>query len=132
MELPKRSPEELRMMIAASQASLFHWLQRDDHTPTNLSIGLWQLSRVYCIIDSPQEAMRYAKDCLEVSQSNNLAPFCLAYAHEAMSRAAMTANEPQLAQSHLAQASKHAADVTDEHDKKLIDADLEELAQLLG
>ena len=98
----------------------------------NLSIGLWQLSRIYTIIDSPQEAMRYAVDCLDVSVSNNTSPFCIAYAHEAVSRAAIAGGDIELSKSHLVLAKQHAGKVTDTEDKKLIDADVEELTTQLS
>ena len=115
------------MMIATSHASLFHWLNREDCTPENLSIGLWQLARVYAVIESPAEALRNARDCLEISESNSLSPFCMAYAHEAVCRASLLGKDSALATRHLELAKNHASIVTDEHDRKLIDSDLKEL-----
>lgn len=114
-------------MIAASNASLFHWLNRDDCTPENLSIGLWQLARVYAVANSPFEAMRNAKDCLEVSQSHSLSPFCMAYAHEAVCRAALIDGDLETASSHLVESRKCVEEVSDANDKKFIDSDLQEL-----
>ena len=118
-------------MIATSHASLFHWLNREDGSPHNLSIGLWQLSRVYAVINSPLEAMRNAKDCLEISESNSLSPFCMAYAHEAVSRAALINDDTNLAKFHLELANQHAQGVSDKDDRKLIDSDLQELKEKL-
>ena len=47
LEKPDRSADEDRMMVAMSHASLFHWQQRADCTPRNLSVGYWLISRVY-------------------------------------------------------------------------------------
>ncbi len=131
LDLPERSTEEIRKMIATSHASLFHWLNREDGSPHNLSIGLWQLSRVYAVINSPLEAMRNAKDCLEISESNSLSPFCMAYAHEAVSRAALINDDTNLAKFHLELANQHAQGVSDKDDRKLIDSDLQELKKNL-
>lgn len=129
LDLAERSSDQLREMIAASQASLYHWLQREDCTPENLSIGLWQLARVYAVAESPQEAMRYSQECLEVTQTNRLSAFCLAFAHEAITRSALLAGSTIQAEQHLGLARAAAEDVTGEEDRKLIDADLEELSQ---
>lgn len=127
LELSERTPEEVRKMIASSHASLYHWLNREDCTPENLSIGLWQLARVYVVADSPLEALKNAKDCLEISKSNSLSSFCMAYAHEAVCRAALLGKDVETARRHLEFAKTHAAIVSEEHDKKLIDSDLREL-----
>src|ERR1700687_1872237 len=42
-----RTTIECEQMLQLSQASLWHWTQRSDCTPKNLSIGNWQLSRIY-------------------------------------------------------------------------------------
>lgn len=132
LELSERTPEEVRKMIATSHASMFHWLNREDCTPENLSIGLWQLARVYAVVDSPLEALRNAQDCLEISESNSLSPFCMAYAHEAVCRAALLGKDVDTARRHLESAKTHAESVSEEHDRKLIDADLQELEKKLA
>ncbi|MGJ8642343.1 MAG: hypothetical protein ACSHX9_02955 [Luteolibacter sp.] len=118
-------------MITTSHASLFHWLNREDCTPENLSIGLWQLARVYAVVNSPLEAMRNGKDCLEVSESNSLSPFYLAYAHEAVSRAALIGGDIEIALRHLRLSEEYAEEVEDQDDKKLIESDLEGLHKQL-
>jgi len=44
-----RTAEESRLMRKMAHASLFRWLQREDVEPLNLSIGLWQVSRVHAV-----------------------------------------------------------------------------------
>ena len=41
-----RSTEENLSMLHTAIASLWHWTQRDDVRPENLSVGYWQVSRV--------------------------------------------------------------------------------------
>jgi hypothetical protein len=45
-----RTPEEDMTMLQTSMASLWHWSQRRDAKPQNLSVGNWQVSRVYCLL----------------------------------------------------------------------------------
>ena len=132
LDLPERSSEQVRKMLALSHASLFHWLSREDCEPQNLSIGLWLLSRVYSVIESSIEAMRYAKDCLDVSETASLNPFYMAYAHEAVSRAALIGGNVVLAKEHLNLANDYAVNVSEANDKNLINSDLKELQEKLA
>lgn len=132
LDLPERTADQTREVIALAHASLYHWLRREDCTPQNLSIGLWQIARVYAVSDSPLESMRFARDCLGVSESNELSPFSMAYAHEAVSRAALISDDAALAKTHLDRAVGFSLEVSDPQDKVLIDADLAELKRMLS
>src|SRR5262245_27775596 len=85
IEKPDRTPDEDEQMIRLSQASMWHWTQREDCKRQNLSIGYWQLSRVYAIAGRPDDARRYGQLCLEHSREEP--PFYLGYAYEALARA---------------------------------------------
>ena len=122
-----RSAEDELKMLSSAHASLFHWMEREDCTPRNLSIGLWQVSRVYAVLGSAQEAMRFGMEALRVSEENKLDSFCLAYAHEAVSRAALVGGNRDLAQVHLEKMKEYAAEVTEEFDKKLLSNDAKDL-----
>ncbi len=132
LDLEERSEQQVMEMISTAHASLYHWRQREDCTPENLSIGLWQLARVYAVAKSPQEAMRSAKACLKISEDQGLSPFCMAYAHEAVCRAAAIGGDKETAETHLELTKSHAEGVTDDHDRKLIDADIEALQQMIN
>ena len=125
IEKSNRTVDDDRMMVALSQASLFHWRNRPDVTDKNLAIGYWQVSRVYALVGAAQEAKRYAE--LGLSLSGEAAPFHKAYAHEAMARAARGLGDVSLAASHLAQAWALVAAVKTEDDRKLLTTDLEGL-----
>ena len=58
---PKRTAEDNQKMILLSLASLWHWTQRSDCTPTNLSIGYWQASRVYVLVGQVENARIYGQ-----------------------------------------------------------------------
>lgn len=85
----KRTPGENNEMIATSFASLWHWMQRPDHTNENFSVAYWQLSRVFALAKEPVNALKYAKMCLASSKGKDIQPFYLAYAYEALARAEM-------------------------------------------
>ena len=70
-----RNPDDNLLMRETAHASLYHWLRRDDCEPMNLSIGLWQVSRVHAILGESETAMQYAKECIDLSESNSLPPF---------------------------------------------------------
>jgi len=91
IDKPRRTPEEDLDMLHRSLAALPHWTQRPDCTPTNRSIGFWQVSRVYCLLGQEENARHYGELCLAVSRGADVPPFYLAYAHEALARAELVA-----------------------------------------
>jgi hypothetical protein len=125
LEKPIRTPEDERLMVALNQASIYHWLNRPDCEPKHLSVGFWQASRIHAVLRNAAEARRYADVCL--SYSEDLPPFFLGYAHEALARAAVVANDAATARHHLAIATKHAARIGRQDDRELLMKDLDEL-----
>jgi hypothetical protein len=122
IEKPDRTPEEDEAMLRLGQASLWHWTQREDCTEANRSIGTWQVSRIHAILGRAGEARRYGRLCLE--QSRGASPFLRGYAHEALARAERLAGNDALAEQHLAEAAKLAAEVEDVEDRELLLGDL--------
>jgi hypothetical protein len=122
IEKTDRTADDDRLMVALSQASLYHWLNRPDLTDRNLSIAYWQLSRVHVLAGSPTEARRYAELSLELSAE--LHPFHRAYAHEALARAAFSLGDEGPAAQHLSAAQALASQVEDPTDRALLEADL--------
>ncbi|MBE7497874.1 MAG: protein kinase [Verrucomicrobiaceae bacterium] len=122
LEKKERTAEENERMISLSHASLAHWRMREDCTDRNLSIGYWQLSRVYAVLGQGNNAERYGGLCLRVSGQEP--PFYLAYAHEALARAALLNERRELFDEHLAEAKALAAKVTDAEEKKMLVDDL--------
>lgn len=121
----ERTLEETERMLLLAHASMWHWTERGDATPTNMSIGYWQLSRVHALAGEPESARKYARMCLEVTPEDD--PFCAGYAHEAASRAEQVAGNDASAAEHLAEARRLLDQVTDEENRKLLAADLEAL-----
>jgi hypothetical protein len=125
IEKADRTPEEDEQMIGLSQASIWHWTQRDDCKNTNLSIGYWQAARTYAIVGRADEARRYARLCLDYSRQE--APFLLGYAYEALARAEKTAGDAAAARTYTAEAARLAETVSDAEDRKLLMNDLKTL-----
>ena len=46
IEKKDRTAKDDQMMVALSQASIFHWSQRQDCDEEKMAIGFWQASRV--------------------------------------------------------------------------------------
>lgn len=125
MEQKKRTVEDDDEMLQAAIASLWHWAQRADCSDQNRSIGYWQVSRVYALLGQADNARRYGDAALKFSR--DLPPFFSAYAHEALARAAMVAGDKPLLDAHVAAATKLAAEVSDEAERRLLDDDVAQL-----
>ena len=75
MEQSNRTPEDDRLMLLLSHASLYHWQERDDCTPQRLSIGYWQASRIQSLLGDAAQALIQAQTAL--GYSTGLPPFYL-------------------------------------------------------
>ncbi|WP_339727298.1 hypothetical protein [uncultured Gimesia sp.] len=106
LEKKDRTPAENLVMISTCHASLWHWTQFEKHTPENISVAYWQLSRVYAITNQPSNALSFGTLCLNMTREHQLSPFYLAYAYEALARAASVANKSEEVASFLEQAKK--------------------------
>ena len=126
IDKPKRTPEETEQMIQRTIASLWHWTQRPDCSPTNLSIGYWQAARVYALAGEATNARKYARLCLDITPTDDA--FYLGYAHEAMARAEVLDGNQELANEHLAKATQFATNIVKAEDRKLLETDLATLS----
>lgn len=126
LDLERRTPEEDEQLLLLAHASLWHWTQREDATTRTRSVGLWMLSRVHAVLDRGEEALRQAAACLAASAEEP--PFYLAYAHEAMARAAAVSGDLDAKAQHLETAWRLAADVSDLGEREMLEKDLASLA----
>jgi len=120
-----RTQEEDERMISLAHASLAHWRLRKDCKEQNLSISYWQLSRVYAVLKQGDNAATYGGLCLHVS--GKVPPFYLAYAHEALARAAMLNKQREPFDQHLAEARLLATKVGDADERRMLENDLASL-----
>jgi hypothetical protein len=118
----RRSPDEDLVMLHTAIASLWHWAQRRDVKAENLSVGYWQVSRVFNLIKQPDNARTYG--LLALKYAENLEPFFRAYAYETLARAEMLADNRVIMMVYLEKAHEMTKLVTEEEDKQLLLKDL--------
>ena len=123
IDKPDRTAEEDEQMIRLSLASLWHWTQRDDCTERNMSIGYWQVSRIYALVGQADAARKYGLLSLECSTEEE--PFYMGYAYEALARAESVAGNRKKMEDHLGKARRLAEDVSDVESRKILLADLD-------
>ncbi len=124
IDKPQRTAAEDEEMILLSLSSLWHWTQRADRSHANLSVGYWQVARVYALLGQTENARRYGGFCLEVSRGDDVAPFYLGYAYEALARAESVAGNGEARDRYLDQARQLADSLPDPEERQLLVADL--------
>jgi hypothetical protein len=120
-----RTAEEGLLMLSLAHASLYHWSQRPDCAPLNVSVAYWLLSRVNATLGLAADAYSYAVLCL--AKADGLPPFFRGYAYEALARAESLSGNGSAAAAHLAMARSLAAQVTDAGDRARLEADVAEI-----
>ena len=123
LDKPDRSKEENERMVHLAHASLCHWLEREDCSDQNLSIGTWQLSRVYSVVGETENSIKYAEICLEYSQKDDVDKVYLGYAYEALARALKVKGDINQSEKFLSKANEIAGRLEKE-DRQQLEADL--------
>jgi len=127
MEKTDRSDEENEEMVRLTQASHWHWTRREDYGDKEKSIAYWQTSRIYAILGQADNARRYGQLCLAASQDEELPPFCLGYAYEALARAESVAGNRDRMEDYLQKARAVAERMTDPETRKQFQDDLDSI-----
>jgi len=130
IDMTDRSPEDEENMILFANASLWHWKQRKDCKPINLSIGYWQVSRVYALAGQYEMAKLFGLKSLKIGQDNQLAPFYIGFAYEALARAELLEKNTTKAKLLLDKARTEMNKVEDKEEKKMLAADISILENL--
>lgn len=123
IEKKDRSHEDDLNMLHTAIASLWHWSQREDATAKNLSVGCWQVSRVFSLMGQPDNARTYG--LLSLKHAEALEPFFKGCAYESLARAEMIAENRVVMKHYLEKAHDMAKQVTDEEDRGVLLKDLE-------
>ena len=123
IEKTDRSQEDDLAMLHTAIASLWHWTQREDATHENLSVGYWQVSRVYNLMKQPHNARTYGR--LALKYADDLEPFFKAYAYETLARAEMLSGNRVIMLEYFQKAREMAEQMTDEEDRQFLLRDLE-------
>jgi hypothetical protein len=114
----QRSTDEDMAMLHTAIASLWHWSQREDVTPEHLSVGYWQVSRVYNLIRQPHNARTYG--LIALKHAEKLQPQFKAYAYETLARAEMQVPNRVVMMVYLEKAHEQLKQVEDEDDRLLL------------
>ncbi len=122
LEKKHRTSEQDLEMIHAAHASRYHWGILGK--PVNRAIGEWQVSHVYVVLRMPEPSWYHAERCLEVCRKSRLGGFPLAFAYEALARAASVAGDARARDRYLVQAEKAGARIRDAEDRALLLSDL--------
>ena len=106
IEKKNRSTDEDVEMIHSAHASSYHW--RQIGKPLNIQRGEWQVSRVYAILKQPESCLYHATKCLEITTSNDIKGYDLAFGYEAMARAYSIAGNSEEKEKYLKLANEAA------------------------
>ncbi|WP_431682362.1 MerR family transcriptional regulator [Kitasatospora sp. KL5] len=125
LEKEDRSVEDDDRMLHMAHASRHHWGQVG--AATNLSRGEWQCSRVYAVLGRAEPARHHAQRSLDICRAEAIGDWDLAFAYEALARAAAVAGDTEQARAWTEQALAAAEDVAEAEDRELVLADLESI-----
>lgn len=118
-----RSQADIDRLINAVHASRYHWEIAGE--AVNIARGEWLISRVYALLGRDEPCLYHARRCLELTLKHNLKDFDLAFAYEAMARAAkMTGNEVKTAR-YLTLAQEAGAQISELDDQKYFFSELQ-------
>jgi hypothetical protein len=107
-------------MLHMAHASRHHW--GNVGTAANLARGEWLCSRVYVVLGRPEPAMHHARRIVDLCEEHGLADWDLAFAHEAMARAAAVAGDREAARRHVERA--RSVPIAEDEDRTQLEADL--------
>jgi hypothetical protein len=120
-----RTVEEDDAMLHMAHASAHHWRSEGSGaTANNLARSEWQVSRVYTVLGRGEPAGYHARRCLEICQAHAIGDWDLAYAYEALARAASVAGDVTAAGRWAEQARRAAEDIAEDEDRDAVLADL--------
>jgi hypothetical protein len=129
LEKKNRSPEDNRQMLLRAHASRYHWGIVGD--PSNLTIGDWQISRVYAELRQAELAILFAKSALDLCEKHKLSDL-LASACEGMARAYAITNNSERAREFIKRARAELESVTSDEDKKIYADQIRETEEIIG
>ncbi len=107
------SEADYLLLIEKAHESYNFWKLVKEHTTTNLSIGLWMLSRAYAVANEVGMAKKYAFECITISKE--IDSYYLAYGYEALARAYLLEDDKSLVRENILK-SKETIKTTQEKD----------------
>ena len=125
LEKEDRSIEDDDTMVHMAHASRYHW--GNVGAPVNLSRGEWQVSRVYAVLGRAEPATYHARRGLEICQANGIGDWDIAFAYEALARAAAVGGDLEQARVWTEQALAAAEEIAEDEERELVISDLESI-----
>ncbi|WP_261130471.1 hypothetical protein [Bacillus sp. Marseille-Q3570] len=125
IEKEDRNADEELEMIHAAHTSRHHWGIIGE--PVNFARGEWQISRVYAILNVTDRAHYHAQQSLDYCLENNIGDFDLAYAYEALARAAFVGGHLDKYKEYIELAMDANEAIKGEKDKEIFEMDLKSL-----
>ncbi len=122
MKTENRTRAQDDEMLHAAHASRYHWGEIGE--PVNFARGEWQCSRVYAMLKRAEPAGYHAQRSLAICLENNIGDFDLAFAYEALARAALVADDEEEMRRYLELAREAGKNIAEEDDQQIFDADL--------
>lgn len=118
LETPGRTVEQDDLMMHAAHGSAWHW--RQVGKPVNFARSEWQISRVYSVLRRAEPAWFHATRSLEICEAHGISDFDLAFAHEALARAAHVGGDAAARDRHLDLARKAAESIAEADDREYL------------
>ncbi|HEX6301297.1 MAG TPA: hypothetical protein VF148_12590 [Acidimicrobiia bacterium] len=119
--------EDEEQMLASTFAQRYHW--HAVGTERNQAIADWQVSRVAAVLGYADLARRFGERSLEIAIEYSLDPFVKGFAHEAIARAAAIVDDIDTFTEHLELARATLAEIEDDQDREVLEADLAEMSE---
>ena len=123
MEREDRTADDDDTMLHMAHASRYHWGNVGD--ARNRARGEWLCSRVYAVLGRAEPSRHHAQRVLDICTSEGIGDFDLAFAYEALARAAALSGDAEAARTFTEQALTAAEDIAEDEDRELLLSDLE-------
>jgi hypothetical protein len=125
LEQTERSEEDDERMVLAAHASYYHWLHCG--TAIHRQRGEWLLAHVHTVLGREVAARHHARRCLALTEAfaSEMKDFDVAYAYEALARAAALDEDLDTARRYHHLAETQGARIADEEDRTIFQGDLQ-------
>jgi len=117
LDMENRGDDDDEMMLQCAYASCYHW--RAAGTDLNQARGEWMISHVAAVLGMAETSLHHAKRSLKICEHHGFGDFDLAFAYEAMARAAAALKDCKGHDKYLALAHAAGEQITKAEDKKV-------------
>jgi hypothetical protein len=126
IDLPDRTPEQNRDMLAVAAASRQHWVEAGG-TEENLAVADWQVAHTAALAGFADVALSFAKAAVDRADAADVPIWMKASTHEGLARAHAAAGDRTGYDREVLIARGLLEQVTDNGDRELIESQLESI-----